>query len=161
DMALPASAAGAYDLVSARDGGSTAASYEAPAGTDRPGVNPGAELTVRSAISGDGRYVVFRTPFTASNLPAASRPVTPGGQVFVRDRRTQRTVLITKDKTTGDPVGGGIGAATISADGSTVLWLGRAGPAQSAFLTGEFLDDSITYLLWRRWDDAGAATRRV
>jgi len=87
--------------------------------------------------------------------------VIDAGQVYVRDRQTKRTVLLTRSRTTGDPVGGGIGAATLSADGTTALWVGRNAPPQTPFLTGEFDDNSVEYLLWRRWDDAGAATRRV
>jgi WD40-like Beta Propeller Repeat len=52
--------------------------------------------------------------------------------------------------------------ASISADGSTVAWLGRDVPAQASTLLGEPLIPKYTEPLWRRIADGPeAATRRV
>ncbi len=49
----------------------------------------------------------------------------------------------------------------LSRDGSTVAWVGRNAARQTRFLDGENSDDAQSYYLWRRWDDAGARTRRI
>ncbi len=87
DMGLPEDAPDAFDLVSARDGGGQAATYGPPQ-VPVPGSDPGADVTRGVAISGDGRYVAFRTE-VASDLPASPSVSAGPGQVFVRDR--QRT----------------------------------------------------------------------
>ena len=62
DMDVAADAAGAYDLVSARDGGDAPATYAPrPPDQDFPGSNPGTDVTRGAAISDDGRRVVFQT----------------------------------------------------------------------------------------------------
>lgn len=162
DLAVSAGDPQAYDLVSARDGEDTGATYATPPPElNRPGTNPGADVTARSALSRDGRFVVFRTA-QASDLPAAAGPVTPAQQVFVRDRLERRTRLVTVDRTTGEPAGGALAAAVISADGSTVSWVGRAANAQTAFIPGEVENPVLEYLLWRRVAEGPAAvTRRV
>lgn len=162
DMTVPATAPGAFELVSVTDAGTPAAYAPAPEGQDRPGVNPGSELTVRGAISGDGRRVVFKTADVVSDLPGGGgAPTTAGQQVFVRDRAARRTHLVTRASAGGEPAGGALGAAVLSADGSTVLWVGRNAPAQTAFLPGEGENPAFEYYLWRRIDDAGAPTRRI
>lgn len=160
DMTKAPGDPGAFELIAAKDGGNTPASYGTPI-IDRPGANPGTEVTPGHAISADGRYVAFRTSFVASDLPDAADATVGQLQVLVRDRRTQRTVLITRDATTGDPVGGATGGAVLSADGSTVLWSGLAAAQQTRFLPGELVDPASQYLLWRRWADPAAVTRRV
>lgn len=164
DMAAPLPAAraegGAYQLVSARDGGDQPAGYEQ---IDRPelaGRLPGADVTAGQAISGDGRYVAFRTTDLLSDLPARDAIDTPAYTVFVRDLRTDRTVLAGA-RADGGGAGGAFGPVVLSRDGSTVSWVGRNAPDQTRFLPGENTDPSQSYFLWRRWDDPGATTRRI
>ena len=70
DMTIPIGSPGAYDLVSARDGGDTPASYGPPA-VPFPGSNPGADVSRGVAISADGQKVAFRTD-APSDLPASA-----------------------------------------------------------------------------------------
>ena len=155
----------AYTLVSARDGGEEPATY-AVREPMVPGGNPGAEVWPNTAISADARFVVFRTPELASNLPDHATPDTPPGQLFVRDLQTKATTLLSRDSTTGasssgDPAGGATGPASISSDGSTVAWVATNAPAQTRFLAGESLDPNEPYYLWRRWQEPNAPTRRI
>ena len=163
DMTKPIGAAGAYELISARDGGDVPAGYAPmPPELDRPGVNPGSDVTLGHAMSGDARYVAFRTSFIASDLPDAAAPTVGQLQVLVRDREGRRTSLLTRDATTGDPVGSANGGVSLSRDGSTVLWVGLGAAAQTRFLPGELVDPSSQYIFWRRWvDGPSTATRRV
>ncbi|HYV17264.1 MAG TPA: hypothetical protein VE972_14720 [Conexibacter sp.] len=165
DMAIPLSfdraGSGAYRLVSARDGGDDPAHY-APRNPPLPSGEPGASVFAGQAISGDGRYVAFRTVETASDLPDHASIDTPGGNVFVRDLVAHRTVLASPtlaDDGTG--AGGALAPVAISRDGSTVAWVGENAPAQTRMLTGESLDPTLRRYLWRRWDDPGASTRRI
>jgi Tol biopolymer transport system component len=155
----------AYALVSAKTGGEEPATY-APRSPPLPGANPGADVWPNTAISADGRDVVFRTPETESNLPDHTAVDTPKENLFVRELSAKTTRLISRDSTTitylsGDPAGGATGPASISADGSTVSWVSMNAPAQTRFLPGESLDSSQPYYLWRRWQEPGAVTRRV
>lgn len=156
---------GAYTLVSAKDRGEVPATY-ALRSPPLPGANPGADVWPNTAISAEGRYVVFRTTELASNLPDHAAVDTPPGQLFVRDLQAKTTTLLSRNMTTssypsGDPAGGATGPATISADGSTISWVATNAPAQTPFMSGESLDPSQEYYLWRRRKDAGAATRRI
>lgn len=70
------------------------------------------------SISGDGRYVCFNT--WATNL-------TPGdtngaSDVFLHDRQTGQTVLVSKSPTGGPATGGGSVRATVSDDGRFVAF---------------------------------------
>ena len=165
DMSLPIGTAGAYDLVSARDGGDVPAAYGAPA-VQTPGSEPGSDVSRGVAISADGRRVAFRTE-APTDLPASGNVDVPAGQVLVRDRLTNSTALVTarRDSGTGAmtavPAGGALGAA-LSADGTTVAWTGGNAGDQSRFLGGETPDPSFPYYLWRRVADGpGAPTRRI
>jgi Tol biopolymer transport system component len=169
DMEVPLSAdrkdSGAYALVSARSGGEEPAAYS-PRDPPLPGDNPGAEVWPNTSISGDGRDVVFRTTELESNLPDHSIVDTPPGQLFVRDLQAKTTTLLSRDSATttypsGDPAGGAIGPATISADGTTVAWVSTNAEAQTRFLPGESPVSEEPYYLWRRWQQPGAITRRV
>lgn len=160
DMTVPVRSPGAFDLVSARDGGDTAAAYDPP-GTPRPGLDPGSDVTRGAAISADGRHVAFRT-VAESDLPARPGTDTPADQVLVRDRTLNSTTLVTRASSGGAAAGGATGPARISADGSTVTWTGRNAAAQATFLNGESTEPSIPYYLWRRVADGPAApTRRI
>jgi len=165
DMSLASSAAGAYRLVSARDGSETPATY-APPVIPLPSGNPGSEISPGVAISADGTRVAFRTE-AASDLPAQASIETPADQIFVRDLATQQTTLVTatRDSDTelmkSEPAGGALGAA-LSADGTTVAWTGRRAADQTRFLGGENTDPSFNYYLWRQAPfGPGEETRRV
>lgn len=162
DMTVARGAPGAFDLVSARDGGDVPARYAPPPEEqDFPGRNPGADVSPRAAISSDGRRVAFRTT-AASDLPARIEPDAGAFQVFVRDRTADTTRLVTRDKDSGDPAGGALGPAGISGDGTTVVWTGRNAPAQTRFLDGEGQNPATEQYLWQRIaEGAGAPTRRI
>ncbi len=161
DMTVPIDDAGAFDLVSAKDGGDVPASYAPPA-TPATAGNPGADVSRGAAISHDGTKVVFRVTQPASDLPDRPSTDTPGFQVFVRDREADTTTLVTTT-TGGLPAGGAIGGAGISGDGSTVVWTGQNAPLQTEFVDGENTElPGFSYYLWRRIADGPASpTRRI
>jgi Tol biopolymer transport system component len=155
DMSVPIRAPGAFELVSARDGGDVPASYG-------PGLNPGAEVSRGAAISADGTKVVFRTNDSSSDLPARPGTDTPGFQVFLRDRVANTTTLVTRRISDGEPAGGALGPAGISRDGSTVVWTGANAGVQTRFVGGENANPDLLYYLWRRTlDGPSAPTRRI
>jgi hypothetical protein len=165
DMDTPIGSPGAFDLVSARDGGDEPALYGPPV-FPLPGSEPGAEASRGVAISADGQKVAFRTE-APSNLPESASVDVPAGQVFLRDRATNTTTLVTakRDPETGamtaQPAGGAVGAA-LSADGTTVAWTGGNAAAQTRFLSGENPEPAFLYYLWRRVvDGPSAPTRRI
>lgn len=165
DMNVPAATAGAYRLVSARDGSEAPAGYAPPIFPQASG-DPGAIVSSGVAISADGRRVAFRTE-AASDLPARPAADAPPDQIFVRDLNTQTTKLVTvaHDPESGlmtDVAAGGALGAALSADGSTVAWTGRNAAAQTHFLSGENTDPSFNYYLWRRAPFGPAEpTRRI
>lgn len=164
DMDVPLgsdrAAGGAYALVSARDGGDVPATY-APRTPPLPSGDPGSAVFPGQGISGDGRYVAFRTTEQGSDLPARPSGDTPPGNVFVRDLAAKRTVLASPALDGVTPAGGALRPVVISRDGSTVAWTGENAPAQTPMLVGETLDPTQRRYLWRRWNDPGATTRRV
>jgi Tol biopolymer transport system component len=164
DMDVPLgserSGSGAYRLVSAKSGGEEPANYAAGKAA-QPGEEEGAEVWSHTAISADGRYVVFRTGELASDLPDRAAVDVGPRQLFVRDLQSDTTTLLSVEAGTGQPAGGAVGPASISADGSTVAWVGKNAPAQTRFLPGESLSVAEPYYLWRRWQEPGARTRRV
>jgi hypothetical protein len=173
-LAVDRKDSGAYALVSAKDGDEEPASY-APRSPPLPGANPGADVWPNTAISANGRYVVFRTPETASDLPDRIALDTPAGNLFVRDLFAKTTTLITRTAVGhepeecgasgtlagGEPACGVTGPATLSADGSTVAWVGSRAESQTVFLSGESPQRSTPYYLWRRWQEPAASTRRI
>jgi Tol biopolymer transport system component len=177
DMDAPGNA---YTLASALDGSATGLTYNT---TNNSG---GSMAAPRAALSADGRRVAFVTQ-DASNLAG---PATPAGQVAVRDLDTQRTTLVstTRDPATGAMTGlpvpdgavvptavdvGGLTSGTtkamvaaLSADGTTVAWLGQHIDRQAPTLSDEPTEpsDNNTYdePLWRRVADGPSApTRRI
>jgi len=199
DMAVPAapdevcgaSSPCAYELASALDGCDPAVSSSCGLTYEGAG---GSVASARVALSADGRRVVFVTN-AASNLtsvPGGSTPgtPTPAGQVLLRDLDSDRTALVSavRDPATGqmtDPpqpvLGGAVTAsgqpgfigrqlgASLSADGTTVAWLGAHLPAQVPLLADEeqaiALADFFSGYdepLWRRVADGPLAqTRRI
>jgi Tol biopolymer transport system component len=154
-----------YELASALDGTEEGIVYSE---------GGGASVAAKASISADGREVVF-TIRGASNL-LGEKEGTPGGQVVLRDLRTDRTVLVSTEREplTGSmsdrPVEGGAVAeslatgASLSADGSTVAWLGQNVGRQAPTLADEAGRSTAAYNepLWRRVADGSAApTRRM
>jgi hypothetical protein len=134
---------GAYILVSAKNGSTESLTYTQPATAEHP---CGAAAAYREAISGDGREVAF-TVLSESDL--TGKP-TPPDQVAVRFLDTEKTELVSATRASlvgsgePQPVPGGAvlagpsttarqlingvptsaSTAAISADGSTVAWMG-------------------------------------
>jgi Tol biopolymer transport system component len=164
DMDVAPSQTGAYTLVSAQNGSEDPPVYEATS-TPIAGGDPGTQLWPNTAISANGRYVLFRTAEVKSSLPEGVTVTTEKNQLFVRDLLAQTTTLVTRKKQ-GEPeagasAGGAEGPATLSADGSTIAWVGRNAPEQTAFVSGEDSESSTSYYLWRRWQEPGSPTRRI
>jgi Tol biopolymer transport system component len=161
DMDVPLAAdresSGAYRLASAQNGSEAPPVYEnSLISTPIPGGDPGSEVWPNSAISADGDYVLFRTAELPSGLTSTKEPE----ELFVRDLQNDTTTLITQQKN-GEPAGGAPGPATLSADGSTVAWVGAKALSQTVFLSGEEPQESTPYYLWRRWQEPNASTRRI
>jgi Tol biopolymer transport system component len=166
DMDVPLTAnrpsSGAYALVSAQNGSDEAPVYEnSLVPTPIAGGDPGSDVWPNASISANGQYVLFRSAELPSSLPEGSAPTTSPDQLFVRDVASRTTTLVTVASEGGTPAGGAGGPATISADGSTVAWLGAHAESQTVFLAGESLNESTPYYLWRRWREPGAKTRRI
>jgi hypothetical protein len=147
-----------YELASAMDGSSQA-------------IAGGSKASPRVSLSADGRKVVFVS----------------GGQVYLRDLATKRTTLVSVNRNPetgamepGVPVPGGavmekeqqpgLTGAALSADGTTVAWMGAHLPAQVPLLADEAeaiaLDDAGNHPyaepLWRRVADGPQVpTRRI
>jgi Tol biopolymer transport system component len=197
DMSIPASqpcepgSECAYTLVSAVDGSSAGLSYTPPEGQAQ---SYGSQAAGRSAISADGRKVVFVT----TAISDLAGPGTPALQVAMRDLDTEQTELVSvrDDPATGQPLPGqpvsglqgtevfgavfvgGRGpapifkepepyeqpqpmfGASISADGTTVAWMGDDIAEQARTLAGESLLAPYSEPLWRRVADGPAAPIR-
>lgn len=183
DMSLPAQAPGAFLLASARDGSGAGLVYDG----DCLG---GGASAARGALSADGRSVVFTVMSRSDLLGAAGDPSTPPDQVALRQLDSRRTVLVsqTRDSLGGAPVAPADGAAlaggqgrdtggrpvsrstaTISADGTTVAWMGIDVAAQAPVVAerfptppGDAAPDWYAEPLWRRVADGPSApTRRI
>jgi Tol biopolymer transport system component len=189
DMDVPIEAPGAYTLASALNAtaegiayaGSTAAGGGCPGG--------GSAAADRVALSADGREVAF-TVLGGSDLTtgAGGATNTPPDQVAVRNLETDTTTLVsqtmsslgsTPEAVPGGAalgnVGGGLrdigdgrelsgSTAAISADGSTVAWMGIDIPAQAPASAGDAgaHPDEYDEPLWRRIADGpDAPTRRI
>jgi hypothetical protein len=167
DMEQAPGAGGAYTLVSAQNASEEPPVYANSSIAPVAGGDPGTQLWPNTAISANGRYVLFRTSEIKSSLPEGATAETEKGQLFVRDVLARTTTLVTRKKAdetgAGGPAGGAEGPATLSADGSTVAWAGAHAPEQTVFLPGEAVEslDPTLYYLWRRWDEPDAVTRRV
>jgi Tol biopolymer transport system component len=152
-----------YELASALNGSEEAITYEGGGGSTAAG---------RVALSGNGREVVFVTTGRSNllGLPGG----TPADQVVLRNLETHRTTLVSVERDpetgamTGNPVAGGafterVGlGASLSADGSTVAWLGANLDEQVPMVAGEPTAPTYDEPLWRRVADGpGAPTRRI
>lgn len=192
----------AFTLASAVNGSALGLTYVY--GSPFEETHNGALASGRSALSADGRKVVFETT-AVSNLANPGRtglstveaPETPSTQLGVRDLDTDTTRLVSAryDPATGRPAvngsgqveptptsGEGFGAvypsggartpsfpfpyagASLSADGTTVAWMGQQISEQAPVLSGSDLASKPEYTepLWRRIGDGEEApTRRV
>ena len=110
-------------------------------------------------------------------------PHTPAGQVVVRYLRTETTELVSRCRSgcepgaaealvagaaavgeadfPGHPAAGGGPGASISADGSTVAWLGASISSQAPTLAAERLEPEYREPLWRRLPAAATQTVRI
>jgi Tol biopolymer transport system component len=172
-----------YEMASARDGCVPSAS-PVPCGLTYEAGGEGSVAAGRVAISADGREVAFVVSSKSDLVDPPGQPETPAGQVVVRDLDTDRTTLVSveRDPLTGAmttlPVEGGAvveefgKGAALSADGTTVAWLGGNLGRQVLLLPDEAqqieLFDSAGSAepydepLWRRIADGPAApTRRI
>jgi len=160
DMNAAPGAPGSFVLVSAKDGSDVPAAY-APRPVPLPGRNPGSDVFPGRAISADGSRVAFRTVEIASDLPDRAAVDVTAGQVLVRDITARSTRLLTRRSDNGQPAGGATGPVVLSADGSTVAWVGSEAPVQTRFLPGEQLDSTTNFYLYRRIDTGTPITRRI
>ncbi|HEY2570084.1 MAG TPA: hypothetical protein VGI27_01360 [Solirubrobacteraceae bacterium] len=186
----------AYALASARNGSAPNGGDQGliyGAGQGNAGEGQGAVATGRVALSEDGREVVFVTlGVSDATAEKAGELTTPPLQVFVRYLDRHETVLVSAVRNagtgamTGAPVPEGAVTATtqfqasgepllpgaaLSADGSTVAWLGAHIPSQAPTLADEAQkmseDDNAQSRhydepLWRRIADGPTApTRRI
>jgi hypothetical protein len=152
-----------FILVSAVNGTEEGASYEylkkgGKREEEREEENYGSLANGRSAMSANGEFVVFETA-AESNLLGFP---TPAREILLRNLKSDETTLVSSEydpqtgTDTGVPVpltteGSGYGAAasvdafgnasfggaSISADGSTVAWLGQEIGRQAKLLPGE------------------------
>jgi Tol biopolymer transport system component len=188
DMTIEATQQGAFTLASAADQTSQGLSYDFGG---QESFGRGSVASGRSAITADGRHVVFVTT-AISNLADPAVTDTPPLEVAVRDLDTERTRLVSAEydsstgQMTGAPVpsvtqGGAIygavfhtetpvpafpqpfNGASISADGSTVAWMGQnIGEQVRVQQSDPANDPQYIEPLWRRIADGPQAmTRRV
>jgi Tol biopolymer transport system component len=180
DMGIPSSPA--YELASALDSSRVGLAYEGAGGSVASG---------RVALSADGRKVAFVTTATSdlTSGPGGSTAgtPTPAGQVVLRNLETMETTLVSAERDpgagamTGLPVPGGaviekaqlplLKGAALSADGTTIAWLGANLQDQVPLLPGEAAaisaEDGASAFpydepLWRRVADGPQApTRRI
>jgi WD40-like Beta Propeller Repeat len=180
DMSIPSSPA--YELASALDDSQEGLAYEGSGGSVASG---------RVALSADGREVVFYTTaksdLTSGPGGSTEGKPTPAGQVVLRNLETLETTLVSVERDSGTeamtdlPVPGGaliekpqlslLKGAALSADGTTVAWLGANLQDQTPLLAGEeaaiSAEDGASEFpydepLWRRIADGPQApTRRI
>lgn len=190
DMSKQPGEPGAYILASALNGTTEGLTYAGSAQSGCPGGGSAAAGRVALALSERGLEVVF-TVLGQSDLTThlATQTTTPPAQVAVRNVTTDTTTLVSQtmsslgstpqpvpegaafsDEATDSPIGAS--SAAISADGSTVAWLGveipSQAPASDALAQGAGGDapygypDEYAEPLWRRIADGpDAPTRRV
>jgi hypothetical protein len=194
----------AYTLAAALNGSDAGITYAGSCTSRTVGFAlAGAQAAPAVAISADGQQVVF-TVLSPSNLMSGGAVSTDPSQVVLRDLSTRTTTLVSATPEGSAPAGGGAfpstqsesqagartvgpgqqqnygdqltaSTAAISADGSSVAWLGTHVPAQvpaatdvQSGMTGELRVNSADPLgsevepLWRRVADGpGAVTRRL
>jgi WD40-like Beta Propeller Repeat len=185
--------AGAYKLASARTGSEEPLKYEGSGAPGCPG--SGSASANRVAVSADGSKVAF-TVIGRSNLTGNEEATeTPPGQVVVRDLSSGRTTLVSVRSGSEEAVEGpaalsgspsveqaqrahggtlelsrdNASTAAISADGSTVAWMGLnvgqqvpVAPSAERFVSKPEPAYQYAEPLWRRIaGPAAGPTRRV
>ena len=87
--------------------------------------NPGTGVSSAPSISADGRYVAFVS--LATNLLAPGPAVPAGQQIYVRDRQTGLTSLVSVDNNAVPNPGTGVSSTpSMSADGRYVAFVSLA-----------------------------------
>ncbi|MGQ0811186.1 MAG: putative Ig domain-containing protein [Nitrospiraceae bacterium] len=87
--------------------------------------NPGNGVSSTPAVSSDGRVVAFVSQ--ATNLLGPGIPALPAGQqIYVRDRQTNQTTLVSADNALAAPGNGVSSAPTLSVDGRFVAFVSQA-----------------------------------
>ena len=90
--------------------------------SQHPGTDPAAQDLAGPAISQDGRWVVF---FSDQGLPTGGDDFSPAGDVFLYDRLSGVTRVLTDDQHIQNrPAGEHYSGFSISADGSTAVFRG-------------------------------------
>lgn len=174
-----------FILVSAVNGSREGATYDYAKQSEEES-RYGSLASGRSAISASGNYVVFETAAESNLLDVP----TPAREILLRSVDTDQTTLVSSeyDPQTGTDTGvpvpltlesgsefgaafpvtafgnASFGGASISADGSTVAWLGQQIGRQAKLLPGEQAGYKAQYdePLWRRVSEGPSApTRRV
>ncbi len=103
------------------------------------------EASPEASMSADGRFVAFSS-FATNLVSAADNDVS---DIFVHDRRTDRTTLVSKGVGGRPPVGFGSIQPAISADGRYATFGSDAGNLDSSLRPGVFLRDLWTGKLTR------------
>ena len=90
---------------------------------DTTTVNEGNGVSSTPSISADGRFVAFVSQ--ATNLLAPGTPAIPAGQqIYVRDRQTGQTSLVSVDNSVAPIAGNGVSSTpSISADGRFIAFM--------------------------------------
>lgn len=184
DMDVAAGQSGAYTLASALNDTTQGITYAGSASSGCPG--GGSAAADRVAISADGEKVAF-TVLGQSNLTTGvgGATTTPADQIAVRNIRTHATTLVSQTISslggTPEAVPGGAALASltdritasdgrqisgstaaISANGSTVAWMGIDIAAQALATAPEDALPNYDEPLWRRIGEGpDAPTRRV
>jgi VCBS repeat-containing protein len=90
--------------------------------TQHPGTDPASQDLIAPAISQDGRWVVF---FSNQGLPTGNDDSSPQGDVFLYDRLSGVTRVLTDDQHIQNrPTGEHYSGFSVSADGSTAVFRG-------------------------------------
>jgi hypothetical protein len=161
--------AGAWELVSARDGGDTPASYALNATECGEESTIGGNLRAGKTISDDGRHVVFTA--SRSDLPNLGPEEAPGNSLFWRDLDADKTRTVAREVfdaggsllaqtdaglpvgTLTEPQSTPLGTVVISGDGSKVAWVGKYAPTQVRVMEQEYgsfaSDPEQLHLMWR------------
>jgi hypothetical protein len=174
DMALAPGEPGAFTVASAADGSAQPLTY---AGDTEHGAVAAGRSAI--SADGNEVAFVTTAPSDLLDPSRPTEPTTPAFQVAVRYLATQQTVLVTTAREGGGPVATTEGAtpiggvfhsanatftavpaydewrpplpgASLSADGSTVAWLGEDIAAQAALLPEEAVSAQYAEPLWRR-----------
>lgn len=124
------------------------------------GVQPAVGASNLPTVSADGRYVAFTSTAALAGEPSSSLPADPPNRVFLRDRKTGTTNLVSRP-IRGSRIAGESGAPSMSADGRFITYSSDASnivsddgnQGRDIFL---FDRDSMSNTLVSRADGGGA-----